>query len=149
FAIGGGQGLYLLSGSNYNPASKLFVTNNVDGGFQDFMGRVLTNPTNWGVKGKVNNTGSNISDPSLPWVAKPSSSQVGDTKADADADLLKGSNYGREYDIVDGNGKQDTAYTLRWPQENLEVGQVNKYVSNIGATISGYAIPTVKKTYTN
>ncbi|ATO46961.1 hypothetical protein C5L30_001671 [Companilactobacillus farciminis] len=149
FAIGGGQGLYLLSGSNYNPASKLFVTNNVDGGFQDFMGRVLTNPTNWGVKGKVNNTGSNISDPSLPWVAKPSSSQVGDTKADADADLLKGSNYGREYDIVDGNGKQDTAYTLRWPQENLEVGQVNKYVSNIGATISGYAIPNVKKTYTN
>lgn len=149
FAIGGGQGLYLLSGSNYNPASKLFVTNNVDGGFQDFMGRVLTNPTNWGAKGKVNNTGTEIKDPSLPWASNPTTSQVGDTKAAADANLLVGSNYGREYDIVDGNGKQDTAYTLRWPETDLAKGQVEKYVSNIGATISGYAIPTVKKTYTN
>lgn len=40
YAIGKGEGLYLLSDLNYSPASKLFVTNSLTDGFKDFMGRV-------------------------------------------------------------------------------------------------------------
>lgn len=150
FAIGGGQGLYLLSGADYDPASKLFITNDVDGGFKDFMGRVLTNPTNWGIKGKQYSSAGDITDPKLPWASNPTASQNGDTNAAADSNLLVGkTNAGANYNIVDSNGKQDTAYTLRWPETKLGAGQVQKYVSKIGATIQHYAIPVVKKSYTN
>lgn len=152
-AIGDGQGLYLMSGANYTPASKLFVTNTVDNGFDDFMGRILTNPTNWGIKGKQDNSSaSNISNPSLPWTSNgiPTDSQRGDTFAAKDHDLLVGiSNSGQTYNIVDGAGKQDSAYTLRWNQTSLDPGKVTSFVSNIGATVSGYAAPSVQKTYTN
>ncbi|WP_238333999.1 isopeptide-forming domain-containing fimbrial protein [Companilactobacillus halodurans] len=153
FAIGDGEGLYLLSGSTYDPASKLFVTNDDKNGngFKDFMGRVFSNPTNWGVKGKQGlGSSANMVSPTLPWASNPTATQNGDTAAAKDANLLKGKdNSGKEYDVVDTNNKQDTAYTLRWPETNLAAGGVSRYVSNIGATIAGYAIPIVSKTYEN
>lgn len=150
YAIGGGQGLYLLSGSAYTPASKLFVTNNVDGGFKDFMGRVLTNPSNWSVKGKQSSSSSDITNPSLPWASNPTSNQNGDTSDKADTNLMVGTtSAGAKYNIVNNEGKQDTAYTLRWPETTLESGGVARFTSNIGATVAGLSVPTVKKTYTN
>lgn len=150
FAIGGGLGLYIESGLK-DSESKLFITNNVDGGFKDFMGRVLANPDNWSIKGKDNNK-AEIASPKLPVVTDDnhSSSLDGDTNAKADQNLLIGkSNSGQEYKIIDGSGKQDTSYILRWPYTTLAPGGVEKYVSNIGATVKPYAIPTVKKTYKN
>lgn len=144
YAIGGGQGLYLMSGSKYNPASKLFVTNSVSGGFKDFMGRVLTNPVNWGVKGMSN--GSPITNPKLPWSSSPGITENGDTNDDAGTNLLKTST---GENIVDTSKNQDSAYTLRWPETNLLSGQVAEFSSTIGATVAGYAIPVVSKTYTN
>lgn len=146
-AIGDGKGLYLESGSNYNPASKLFITNDVDGGFKDFMGRTLTNPGNWGVKGRSGSgNASPITNPSLPWSSFPDDTQNGDTNAAAGSDLLLLSN---GYKVVDADNQQDSAYTLRWPQTTSTPGTVEKFVSKIGATISGYAIPTMKLSYKN
>lgn len=150
FAIGGGLGLYIESGLT-NSESKLFITNNIDGGFKDFMGRVLANPDNWSIKGKDPNK-AEIASPKLPVVTDDnhSSSLNGDTNAVAHQNLLVGkSNSGQEYKIIDGSGKQDTSYILRWPYTTLAPGGVEKYVSNIGATVKPYAIPTVKKTYKN
>jgi len=151
YAIGGGQGLYLMSGSTYTPASKLFVTNNVDGGFKDFMGRVLTNPTDWSVKGKQSSSSSDIVTPKLPFANKPTSDQDGDTAIGADINLMVGTtNSGSKYNIVNNQGKQDTAYILRWPETtDLATGGVVHFASNIGATVSGLSVPSVKKTYTN
>lgn len=150
FAIGGGLGLYIESGLT-NSESKLFITNNIDGGFKDFMGRVLANPDNWSIKGKDPNK-YDISSPKLPVVTDDnhSSSLDGDTNAKADQNLLIGkSTSGQEYKIIDGSGKQDTSYILRWSYTTLAPGSVAKFVSNIGATVKPYAIPTVKKTYKN
>ncbi|WP_057880770.1 DUF11 domain-containing protein [Companilactobacillus kimchiensis] len=151
YAIGGGQGLYLLSGATYNPASKLYVTNNTAYGFNDFMGRIFSNPSSWSIKGKVNQAnGSNMTSPTLPWSANPTSSQDGDTNAAADSNLLVGTlPSGTSYKVVDGNGLQDTAYTLRWNQTSLPSQGVQGFASNIGATIANYALPNIKKTYTN
>lgn len=150
FAIGGGLGLYIESGLK-NSESKLFITNNIDGGFKDFMGRVLAYPDNWSIKGKDNNK-VEISSPTLPVVKGDNQDAKlnGDTNAKADQNLLIGkNNSGQEYKIVNGNGKQDTSYILRWPYTTLAPGSVAKFVSNIGATVKPYAIPTVKKTYKN
>lgn len=150
FAIGGGQGLYLMSGANYTPASKLFITNNLDDGFKDFMGRVLTNPTDWSVKGRFHASSADISNPKLPWATNPTSTQNGDTDATAGQNLLKSKNtQGTMQDLVNSDGKQDSAYVLRWPATDLGPTQVAHFASNIGATIKGYAVPTVKKTYKN
>jgi len=151
FAIGGGLGLYIESGLT-NSESKLFITNNIDGGFKDFMGRVLAYPDNWSQKGMQYGSSTPIKSPSLPVVMsnKPTDDQIGDTKAEADQNLLIGkNNSGQEYKIVNGSGKQDTSYILRWPYTTLAPGNVAKFVSNIGATVKPYAIPTVKKTYKN
>lgn len=151
FAIGGGLGLYIESGLK-NSESKLFITNNIDGGFKDFMGRVLAYPDNWSQKGMQYGSSTPIKSPSLPVVMsnKPTDDQIGDTKAKADQNLLIGkNNSGQEYKIVNGSGKQDTSYILRWPYTTLAPGNVAKFVSNIGATVKPYAIPTVKKTYKN
>jgi hypothetical protein len=151
FAIGGGLGLYIESGLK-NSESKLFITNNIDGGFKDFMGRVLAYPDNWSQKGMQYGSSTPIKSPSLPVVMsnKPTDDQIGDTKAEADQNLLIGkNNSGQEYKIVNGSGKQDTSYILRWPYTTLAPGNVAKFVSNIGATVKPYAIPTVKKTYKN
>ncbi|MFC6175710.1 DUF11 domain-containing protein [Companilactobacillus huachuanensis] len=145
YAIGNGQGLYLMSGSNYQPASKLFVTNNINGGFQDFMGRILSNPTDWSVKGKQNKSTSDITAPKLPWASNPTSDQDGDTNDAAGTNLL----ISNGYNVVNSAGLQDSAYTLRWPQTNLSPGQVAEFSSTIGATVAGYAVPMVSKTYTN
>lgn len=148
YSIGDGSGLYIKSGLTNNTSdSKLFVTNKVDGGFKDFMGRVLTNPVNWDTKGKANNI--EITDPKLPWTSNPTASENGDTNTGKDVNLLKYTRNNITYDVLDSNGKQDTAYVLRWPETNLNGGTVEKYVSTIGATVKPYAIPTVKKTYTN
>lgn len=144
YAIGKGEGLYLMSGSNYNPASKLFVTNDVTGGFKDFMGRILTNPTDWSIKGKQNKSTSDITNPKIPWNGT-SEGQNGDTADAAGTNLLKSNGY----DVVNSAGLQDSAYTLRWPSTDLYGGQVAEYSSTIGATVAGYAIPIVSKTYTN
>jgi len=148
FAIGGGEGLYLLSGknpdgSNINPASKLFVTNDVKGGFKDFMGRILNNPSDWSIKGKESSHGADITDPRLTW---SSTTQNGDTDAQAGTNLLISKNGNQ---VVNSDGLQDSAYTLRWPTTTLYGGQVAEYSSTIGATVAGYAIPIVSKTYTN
>lgn len=150
FAIGGGLGLYIESGLK-NSESKLFITNNIDGGFKDFMGRVLAYPDNWSIKGKDPNK-VEISSPKLPFTTEknPSADINGDTNAVADQNLMVGkNNSGQEYKIVNGDGKQDTSYILRWPYTTVAPGGVAKFVSNIGATVKPYAIPTVKKTYKN
>ncbi|WP_125566559.1 isopeptide-forming domain-containing fimbrial protein [Companilactobacillus insicii] len=147
FAIGDKKGLYLESGSEYTPASKLLITNDVDGGFKDFMGRTLTNPGNWSVKGRSGSgSASPITNPSLPWSSSPNDTQNGDTNALPGKDLLHLDN---GFDVVDSDGKQDSAYTLRWPQTSSTPGKVEKFVSKIGAAIAGYAIPTMKLTYQN
>ncbi|WP_338216966.1 isopeptide-forming domain-containing fimbrial protein [Companilactobacillus muriivasis] len=151
FAIGGGEGLYLMSGTdsdgnNYDPASKLFVTNVVPGGFKDFMGRILTNPSDWGIKGKEKyGSTSDITNPKLPWSTQPNDTQNGDTADKADTNLLI-SNGNK---VVNSSNMQDSAYTLRWPATNLASGQVQEYSSTIGATVAGYAAINVSKTYTN
>ncbi len=149
YSMGGGKGLYLLSGTDYDPASKLFITNEVSGGFKDFMGRVLTNPTNWGVKGMTGNT--QISDPKLPWLSSMSTStDYGDTDTPVNTNLLKSKNSaGSLVDVVDIHGFQDSAYTLRWPEVTLNKGDVAEFSSTVGATIANYAIPRISKTYTN
>lgn len=156
FAIGDKKGLYLRSGAdsngvNYDPASKLFITNDVAGGFKDFMGRTLTNPGNWSIKGRSGSgNASSITNPTLPWTSSPNETQNGDTNLPANSNLLVlNENTPQEYKVVDSDGRQDSAYTLRWPQTNSASASVERFVSKIGATISGYAIPTMKLTYKN
>ncbi|WP_334330160.1 isopeptide-forming domain-containing fimbrial protein [Companilactobacillus sp. HBUAS59699] len=153
YSIGNKSGLYLLSGIDasgnaFDPASKLFITNDLNGGFKDFMGRVLTNPGNWGVKGKSGgSTAPAIGNPTLVFSSDPTSTQNGDTNTAAGTDLLTDYN-GNKDKVVDGDGKQDSAYTLRWPYITLTPGSIAGFSSNIGATIEHYAIPTMKMTYT-
>lgn len=153
YSIGNKSGLYLLSGvdasgNSFDPASKLFITNDLNGGFKDFMGRILTNPGNWGVKGKAgNSTAGSITDPTLPNTSTPTATQNGDTNTAAGTDLLTDYN-GKKVKVVDGDTNQDSAYTLRWPYITLTPGSVASFSSNIGATIEHYAIPTMKMAYT-
>lgn len=151
-AIGGGQGLYLDSGSTFTPASKLFVTNNLQDGFDDFMGRVFSNPTNWSVKGKQGyGSSSNMTSPMLPYSSSPIDPiNRGDTNAAKDQNLLVGTNAsGGTYNVVDKNNKQDTAYTLRWNETNLAGGEVAHFASDIGASVAGVPVPIISKTYKN
>lgn len=146
FSIGDGSGLYLKSDSTFSPTSKLFITNDVNDGFTDFMGRVLTNPSNWGLKG------AGITSSTLPYTTatSPSANQKGDTAVAKDVNLLNGTDVnGKPIHAVDVDGKQDSAYTLRWSPTNLEKNQVAHFASNIGATVATLAIPKVTKTYTN
>lgn len=147
YAIGDNKGLYMYSGLYTNP-SKLFVTNNVPDGFQNFMGRILTNPTNWAVKG--NTSSGPITNPSMPYSTSPTATQMGDINAKADDNLLQvnGAN-GQMVDVVDSSGNQDSAYSLRWPAISLAAGEVAHFSSAIGATVSGLAIPSLRMTYTN
>ncbi|AYE37701.1 isopeptide-forming domain-containing fimbrial protein [Companilactobacillus zhachilii] len=148
FALGDNKGLFMYSGLSTSP-SKLFVTNNVPDGFQNFMGRVLTNPTSWAVKGTIPGKGQ-ISDPSMPFSTAPTASQMGDINAKAGDNLLQVmGNTGQMIDVVDSNGFQDSAYSLRWPAVSLSTGEVAHFSSAIGATVSGLAIPSLRMTYTN
>ncbi|MFC6322174.1 isopeptide-forming domain-containing fimbrial protein [Companilactobacillus baiquanensis] len=155
YSMGNKQGLYLLSGvdengDKYDPASKLFISNDVNNGFKDFMGRVLTNPGNWGVKGKTGSGNApSISSPTLPWASNPTSTQNGDTDTALDTNLLRTTLAGQEYDVVDGDGKQDSAYTLRWPEVSIKAGEIKGFSAKIGATIKGISIPSMKMTYKN
>jgi len=149
YSIGDQSGLYLLSDANYSPVSRMFVTNDVKGGFKDFMGRVLTNPTNWGIKGTVGNSRNPITNPTLPW-SPTTSTQNGDTDTKANTNLLQTKdNTGKSVNVVDTNNQQDSAYVLRWPSTKLQPKQVAEFSSTIGASIPGYAIPIVSKTYSN
>jgi len=148
YAIGGGKGLYIESGLGKNDtASKLYITNDLDGGFKDFMGRVLTNPTNWSVKGKQGaGNAPDITDPKLPW---DSTTLNGDTNDAAGQNLLQINKGGTIYNIVDSHTNQDTAYTLRWPMTTLAGGSVSHYSSNIGAVLAGIAVPYLKGSVKN
>ncbi|KRN99195.1 hypothetical protein [Companilactobacillus kimchiensis] len=148
YAIGGGQGLYITSDKNATSSkAKLFVTNNVPGGFNDFMGIAYSSPYNITIKGKSNTPGSgDIRNPSLT----QGKNDTGDTKRNAGSSLLYGSNdNGTVFPVVDRNGHSNSAYTLRWSSLGQDANSVAHYASTIGATISPYAVPTVSKTYTN
>ena len=151
YAIGGGQGLYINSSLSGNGIrSTLFVTNNVADGFTDYMGLAFANPYRWYEKGKQpkSSGGGFISSPAL----KVGNTDSGDTAKVAGTPLLYGqiSASSPIFPVVDDNGKQNSAYLLRWPAVNgMEVGDVKHYASTIGSTISPYAIPVVSKTYTN
>lgn len=150
YAIGGGQGLYINSGKSTGSSnSKLFVTNNVADGFKDFMGIAFSSPYSMAVKGKSLNGGSvtgDITSPSLT-VGK---NDTGDTNRPAGSPLLWGTTAsGGLFPVVDRNGNQNSAYTLRWNSTNLDPNKTAHFASTIGATISPYAVPIVTKTYTN
>jgi conserved repeat domain len=147
YAIGGGQGLYIDSGKSTGVSeSKLFVTNNVEDGFKNYMGIVYSNPYNWTIKGKANGNGSDIITPNLG-VGK---TDPGDTDKPAGTPLLYGTtNSGSLFPVVDRNNRQNSAYTLRWDSTTLAKGATAHFASTIGATISPYAVPIVTKTYTN
>lgn len=148
YAIGGGQGLYINSGKSTGLSnSKLFVTNNVADGFKDFMGIAFSSPYSMAVKGKAGNgSGADISSPSLAI----GQNDTGDTARPAGSLLLYGKTAaGATFPVVDRNGYQNSAYTLRWANTDLLSGQTAHFASTIGATISPYAIPVVTKTYTN
>jgi len=148
YAIGGGQGLYINNKQNGPTSeSKLFVTNNVTDGFKDYMGIAFSNPYSWNVKGKANvSTAGDMVKPSLDYNQK----DTGDTANKAGSLLLFGYNAsGNIFPILDRDGKQNSAYTLRWTPTNLDSGATAHYASTLGATLSPYAVPVVKKTYTN
>lgn len=146
-AIGGGKGLYIESGSKdfASPASKLYITNEIADGFKDFMGRVLT-PSDWSVKGKQGyGSSSDIVSPKLTWGDSDKIGNQGDTADAAGTDLLQMPNY----KVVDKNDKQDTAYILRWPESTVPAGGVAHFGSNIGAMLSGLAVPLLSQSYKN
>lgn len=114
--------------------------------------KILWEESDWSVKGKLSGSGSNLATPKLPYsIVDPApTGQNGDTDDAKDTNLLKlNNNLGVPTNVVNTEGKQDTAYVLRWPSVTLGNNQVAHFASNIGATVSGYALPTVRKTYTN
>lgn len=146
-AIGGGKGLYIESGSKdfADPASKLYITNEIADGFSDFMGRVLT-PSDWSVKGKQGyGSSSDIVSPKLTWGDTNNPNNYGDTNRAAGDDLLQMPNY----KVVDSHDKQDTAYILRWPESNVPAEGVVHFGSNIGAMLSGLAVPLLTQSFKN
>ncbi|CAJ1198849.1 hypothetical protein CPEBRM1_ABPJDJAI_02011 [Companilactobacillus paralimentarius] len=148
YAIGGGQGLYINSAKNTsNSKSKLFVTNNVPGGFKNYMGIAFSSQYSQDIKGKpVSSNAGNVLTPNL----KPGGSDPGDTdKAAGEPLLFANTQNGGLQAIVDANGRQNSAYVLRWDSVTLPAGSTGHYASTIGATISPYAVPIVTKTYTN
>lgn len=157
YAIGGGQGLYINSSASSNGIkSKLFVTNNVADGFKDFMGLAFANPYRWYEKGKQSKSsgGGFISHPTL----KVGDHDPDDPDKNGDTDKVAGTPllYGQTsansaiFPVVDENGKQNSAYLLRWPAVNgMASRETMHFSSTIGSTISPYAIPVVSKTYTN
>ncbi|HIY93242.1 isopeptide-forming domain-containing fimbrial protein [Companilactobacillus sp. HBUAS56275] len=150
FAIGGGQGLYINNAKNTNSSkSKLFVTNNVPGGFENFMGIAFSSSYSPDIKGKpLSANAGSVLTPNL----KPGGSDPGDTDKKAGQPLLFAkTQYGGSdlIAIVDADGRQNSAYTLRWPYQTLDTGATGHYSSTIGATVSPYAVPIVTKTYTN
>lgn len=150
YAIGNNQGLYLYS-SKTNPtnSSKLFVTNNVTDGFDNYMGEAFTSPYDWSSKGKpANGNAGTLTSPKLTF-DKDDVNNIGDYSRAAGSPLLYGLYGGAIVPIVNGAGEQDSAYALRWKPTTLENGATAHYSSALGAVLAGYAIPTVSKTYVN
>ncbi|TGD25420.1 isopeptide-forming domain-containing fimbrial protein [Companilactobacillus suantsaicola] len=151
YAIGNGEGLYLYSNKNVSQGdSKVYVTNNVEDGFNHFMGRIFGSPESWDTKGKADDSSAGeILNPNLNR-GVTTKDNIGDTDREAGSSLLFGKNkYDREYKVVNAKGQQDSAYTLRWEQISLEKNQTAHFSSTMGASISGYALPEPSKTYTN
>lgn len=157
YSLGNNQGLYMYSSTNTaDPnGAKMYVTNNVADGFDAFMGKIYeAGLVTWDSKGRSKtNSHGEITSPNLKYTGgiNPTSDRYGDRGSLAGKNLLFGiDKSGSTYAVVDSNDKQNSAYTLRWPViERFEVGQVAHFVSTIGAVPSGYALPEVKKTYTN
>ncbi|TGD23774.1 isopeptide-forming domain-containing fimbrial protein [Companilactobacillus suantsaicola] len=156
YAIGNDEGLYMYDTQTpSNSGSKLYVTNNVADGFNSYMGKAYVDSGLWNLKGfaEIYN-GGQIANPNL----KYKDTTNGDNGRPAGSKLLFGTteNSNIVYPVVNGrNGDklQDSAYTLRWPlatEDNpLKPGQTAHYASTMGATLAGYPIPSVSKTYTN
>lgn len=155
YSMGNDEGLYLYSAKN--PATsdaKLYVTNDVKDGFSAYMGKAYSSSINWDSKGKADiNAGGAITSPSLKYsggTTTVDADSFGDNGRLAGSNLLYGIRNGVTYPVVDENHKQNSAYTLRWPmKDKMQPGETLHYASNIGATLAGYSIPNVKKTYTN
>ncbi len=156
YAIGNDEGLYMYDTQTpSNSGSKLYVTNNVADGFNSYMGKAYVDSGLWNLKGyaEVYN-GGQIASPNL----KYNDSSNGDNGRPAGSKLLYGTtaNSNTLYPVVNGktgDRLQDSAYTLRWPittaNEPLKPGQTAHYASTMGATLAGYPIPSVSKTYTD
>ncbi|CAJ1181995.1 isopeptide-forming domain-containing fimbrial protein [Companilactobacillus nantensis] len=151
YAIGNNQGLYLYS-NKISPtnSSKLFITNNVTDGFDNYMGEAFTSPYDWSLKGKpASGTAGTLSSPTLKY-NMDDKDNIGDYARVAGSPLLYGIGAGgATVPIVNGSGEQDSAYALRWKPTALNPGQMAHYSSALGAVLAGYAIPTVSKTYVN
>ena len=155
YSMGNDTGLYLFSAKDPTTSdAKLYVTNDVADGFTAFMGKAY-DKDRWHLKGKSNTgsttvAGGDITKPNLGYEGSGKDGS-GDIGTFAGANLLYGTDAaGNLYPVVDKNVKQDSAYTLRW-DENVTItpGETLHYASNLGATLAGYAIPQVSKTYTN
>jgi len=155
YAIGNGEGLFMYSAKDPNASdAKLFVTNDSPGGFKDFMGEIYYSPYNWNNKGKkyvsATQGGGDLTMPNLKWYGDSTNVSNGDTSRAPGARLLYAQDsYGNESPVVDPNGKQNSAYLLRWEHSGIDAGSYRRYTSTIGATVAKYALPTVSKTYTN
>lgn len=151
YALGNNEGLYIYSSKTPDlNSSKLFVTNDVKDGFDNYMGEAYNNPYDWSKKGRGSgaNSGTLLS-PTLTY-NKTGTGYDGDYSRKAGSPLLFATdNADRVYPIVDDQGKQNSAYALRWKPTALAAGATAHYASTIGASLSGYSVPTVSKKYTN
>lgn len=155
YAMGNDEGLFMYSAKN--PATsdaKLYVTNDVPDGFTAYMGKAY-DADHWNLKGKSNTgsttvAGGDITKPNLTYDQSGTDSN-GDNGRPAGSNLLYGTNaQGTLYPVVDKNVKQDSAYTLRWNTiTTFNPGETLHFASTLGATLAGYSLPQVSKTYTN
>lgn len=154
YALGNDEGLYLFSAKDPTTSdAKLFVTNNVPDGFSAYMGKVYSNSIDWLTKGKADIVnGGAITSPTLKFsggLVTEDNTTNGDNGRKAGSNLLYGIRNGITYPVVDEDHKQNSAYTLRWPLKEMDPGETLHFASTMGATLAGYSIPQVKKTYTN
>lgn len=156
YAIGNDEGLYMYDTQTpSNSGSKLYVTNNVPDGFTSYIGKAYMDSAHWDLKGYAEvYGGGQIASPNL----KYGDTTNGDNGRVPGSKLLFGKKEHSDitYPVVNKNSGeqlQDSAYTLRWPyvedNKGLKPGKTFHYASTMGATLAGYPIPSVSKTYTN
>ncbi|GEO79804.1 cell surface protein precursor [Companilactobacillus mindensis DSM 14500] len=156
YAMGNDEGLFMFSAKDPSTSNaKLYVTNDVPDGFTAYMGKTF-DPDRWNMKGKSNIgsttvAGGDITTPNLNYNLTADNINNGDNGRPAGSNLLYGKTAnGTLYPVVDKNVKQDSAYTLRWDTvDEFNPGETLHYASTLGASLAGYSLPQVSKTYTN
>lgn len=129
------QGLYI---QDYQGKYQLMVSNNVPDGFKHYKAQ------DYNFDGYDSNDDEDYNinyheDNANNWVK---GFDNGDLNGNGDEQY--NFRYGQQ--LIDST---DTSYILSWGHTDLASGQTSHYVSTMGVTASGYAVPYVKKTYTN